>query len=278
MQVIYVDDEQLQLTNFRLTADGMPHIGHLETFDSGENALAWAQSHVVDLAFLDIEMLGMNGLELAKRLKEKDENICIVFVTAYEQYALQAFGVDAIGYLLKPYAAADIEKHITRAYYLRQIQKRRIRIRTMPELAVAVNGSPVMLGHNKPEELLALLIDRGAAGLTKKDAIDALWQGYSSDSSYWTTMARLKKVLDEAGAADLILTRGQTKYLNTGIVTCDLYQMLQGDDAAIANYHGAYLAQYYAQYAWVRSRTAQLDRIKEAAQAAGIQHENNKEI
>lgn len=42
----------------------------------------------------------------------------------------------------------------------------------MPELAVAVDGSPVMLGHNKPEELLALLIDRGAAGLTKKDAID----------------------------------------------------------------------------------------------------------
>ncbi len=263
MQVIYVDDEKLQITNFRLTAEGMPHIAAIETFSEAEEAFTWAQKHTVDIAFLDIEMPGMNGLELAKRLKAMDENICIVFVTAYEQYALQAYGVDAIGYLLKPYLRTDIEKHIKRAYYLRKIPRKEIQIRTMPDLSVTIDGKPLIMGHNRQEELFAFLIDRGEAGLTKKEAIEGLWQGYSSDSIYWTTMARLKKILDEAGEGELILTKGQTKYINTELIECDLYQMLAGDETAIANYRNAYLAHYFDKCAWVRRRTAELDRMKE---------------
>lgn len=65
---------------------------------------------------------------------------------------------------------------------------------------MSVNGKPIMIGRNKQEELLALLIDRGESGLLKKDAVENLWNGYCSDSIYWTTMSRLKKILDEAGS------------------------------------------------------------------------------
>ena len=102
MRVIYVDDEELLLENFCLTAKELPRIDTLHTFQSGEAALSWAREQPVDVAFLDIEMPVMNGIELARRLKEVDENIRIIFVTAFEQYALQACGVDAVGYLLKP--------------------------------------------------------------------------------------------------------------------------------------------------------------------------------
>lgn len=262
MNVIYVDDEKLQLTNFRLTVEELPGVDSLETFGESKEALVWAQNHPVDLAFLDIEMPEMNGIELARRLKNINENICIVFVTAYEQYALQAYGVDAIGYLLKPYLSEDIEKHLKRAYYLTRIPETGIRIHTMPELLVTVNGSPVMIGHNRQEELLALLIDRGEVGLTRKDAIESLWEGYSSDNIYWTTMSRLKKILEEAGVPGLILTRGQTKYINTGIVECDLYKMLKGDEKAVSGYRGEYLGQYFDKFPWVQRRKRQLDQIK----------------
>ena len=262
MNVIYVDDEKLQLTNFRLTVEGMVMIDSLETFGEGEAALAWVGEHPVDLAFLDIEMRGMNGIELARRLKKIDENIQIVFVTAYEQYALQAYGVDAIGYLLKPYLGEDIEKHLKRAGRFQKMPKAEIQICTMPELSVSVNGKPVIIGRNKQEELLALLIDRGESGLLKKDALENLWNGYCSDSIYWTTMSRLKKILDEAGASDLILTRGQTKYINTQVVDCDLYQMLKGDKEAISAYRGAYLGERFLQFPWVQERKKQLDGIK----------------
>ena len=262
MDVIYVDDEKLQLTNFRLTVEELSGINSLEAFDDPEEALSWVREHPVDIAFLDIEMLGMNGIELARQLKAVDENICIVFVTAYEQYELQAYGVDAIGYLLKPYLSEDIEKHLKRAYYLRKIPKAEIRIRTMPELSVTVDGKPVMIGRNRQEELLALLIDRGETGLTKKDAIESLWEGYSSDNIYWTTMSRLKKILEEAGASDLILTRGQTKYINMEIVDCDLYRMVKGDKGVISSYRGEYLKQYSRVFPWVQKRKNQLDEIK----------------
>ena len=266
MNIIYVDDEKLQLTNFRLTVEEVSMIDSLETFGEGEAALAWAGEHPVDVAFLDIEMHGMNGIELASRLKQIDDSIQIVFVTAYRQYALEAYGVDAIGYLLKPYLSEDIEKHLRRASCFQKTPQAQIQIRTMPELFISVNGKTIIIGRNKQEELLALLIDRGESGLLKKDAIENVWNGYSSDNTYWTTMSRLKKILDEAGASDLILTRGQTKYINTKIIDCDLYRMLKGDKKIIRAYSGEYLGERFLSFEWVQERKKQLEKIKKVAQ------------
>ncbi len=262
MNIIYVDDEKIQLTNFKLTAKGLARIDSLETFNSSSAALEWAKTHQVDVAFLDVEMPGINGIELARLLKELDENIKIVFVTAYEQYALEAFGVDAIGYLLKPYSGEDIEKELRKAYYVREIPKKKIQIYTMPNFVIMVDGKQLMLGHNKQEELLMLLVDRGEEGLTKKDAINNLWNGNASDSIYWITTSRLKNILDEAGISDLVVTNGQTKYINMDIVDCDLYRMLERDGEAIRNYHGKYLEIYSGEYSWIRKRKEQLDAIK----------------
>ena len=102
MHIIYVDDEKPALDNFRLTTANFSEIAHLEMFQDGSMALDFARTHTVDAAFLDMEMPGIHGLELAKKLKEHDPHIRVVFVTAYSQYALDAWGVDATGYLLKP--------------------------------------------------------------------------------------------------------------------------------------------------------------------------------
>lgn len=259
MRLIYVDDEKILLENFQLTVKGLSKIYSLETFNRGEDALKWAEHNPVDVAFLDIEMPVMNGIELAKRLKQVDENIRIVFVTAFDQYALQAFGVEAIGYLLKPYTREDIERELTKASYIRRRPKKEIMIRTMPDLMIFVDGKPLSLGHTKQEELLALLIDRGAAGITKGDAISCLWpEKTAGDSIYWTTMSRLKERLDAEDLSDLIVTKGQTKCINTELVECDLYRILEGDKEALFHYEGAYLRRF----SWAEERNAQLDQIK----------------
>ncbi|MGN0140660.1 MAG: LytR/AlgR family response regulator transcription factor [Roseburia sp.] len=119
MKVIYVDDEIASLDNFRMTVNGLSMVEELNLFQKSEEALKWVEGHSVDVAFLDIQMPGINGIELAKGLKAIDRNIRIVFVTAYEQYALEAFRVDAIGYLLKPYFGEDVEKELEKASYIR---------------------------------------------------------------------------------------------------------------------------------------------------------------
>ena len=89
MHVICVDDEKPALDNFRLTVASFLDIESLKLFRDGVSALAWAKEHPVDTAFLDMEMPGIHGLALALQLKEINENIHIVFLNAYRQYALE---------------------------------------------------------------------------------------------------------------------------------------------------------------------------------------------
>ena len=259
MNVICVDDEKPALDNFRLTVKDLKEIESLRLFQEAQEALEYAGKHSVDVAFLDMEMQSMHGLELARKIKEAVPEVFIIFVTAFEQYALQAFGVDAVGYLLKPYLSEDIEKQLKKAFYIKSIPKQGIQIQTMPDLVIRVNGEQLKLGNTKQEELLALLVDRGETGVTKRDAIKCLWLGYSSDSIYWTTMSRLKAFLEKAEIADILVSNGQRKCINTEMVECDLYQMLKGDAGAIENYKGEYLKRF----PWAAERNMQLRKMKE---------------
>lgn len=260
MNVIYVDDETIQLENFRLTLDGLPGIDTLHLFSDSTEALSWAKSHPLDAAFLDIEMPKISGLELAKQLRALNRRTSIVFVTAYDQYALHAFDVRAVGYLLKPYTRADIAAELENINFLAGKETAlKVCITTMPDLLVTVNGKNIFKGHSKQEELFALLVDRGKVGITKNEALLCLGDGAQpSDSAYWSWLFRLKNVLEEAGVPSLVITHGNTRYLDVEQVDCDLYRMQAGDAEAIERYAG----QYMRRYAWAESRIAELDAIQ----------------
>lgn len=86
-------------------------------FSSGERLLHWLESHQgeLDLIFLDIEMKAMNGMETARRLREADTGLQIVFVTAYSDYVYDGYSVGALGYLLKPPKKEQLDDILTRA-------------------------------------------------------------------------------------------------------------------------------------------------------------------
>lgn len=264
MNIIYVDDEKLQLENFRLTTEGMAGMESLQLFSDSEKAYAWAKEHRVDVAFLDIEMPHMNGLELTRKLKALNRDTCVIMVTAYDQHTLDAFRARATAYLLKPYSREDIEKELENALYMtgRPVEKK-IRIITMPELLVTVNGRTVFKGHSKQEELFALMVDHGEHGITKGEALNCLGDGaQQSDSAYWSWMSRLRSILEDAGVPDLIGTKGYVKYIHTENVDCDLYRMLDGDMDVIKKYTGKYLTRY----AWAENRISELDEIRKNTQ------------
>src|SRR5689334_5274896 len=102
-----VDDERLavQRLSRMLTDTGRVVIAGSST--DPEEALAALRSADVDAVFLDIQMPEMNGFELIDRL---DRNIPVIFTTAYDRYALEAFAVNSIDYLLKPIEAERLEK------------------------------------------------------------------------------------------------------------------------------------------------------------------------
>ena len=261
MDIICVDNEQAALDQFMLTTVLLPLVEDMQLFLDGESALVWAGSHNVDVAFLDIEMPGMNGLELARRLKEMDPNIRIVFVTAHEQYALDAFRVDAIGYVLKPYSREDIQRELDKAFRIRPRPVHRMVIQTIPNFSVSVDGNALQIRRPKVVELFALLVDRGERGITSGEGIACLWPERPGDSNAQTlfrmTYKRLADALEEAGVGDIIATKGNRRFLRENLVDCDLYKIMAGDAQTAKRYAGEYLCEY----SWAEDRNGQLYRM-----------------
>ncbi|MBN2878919.1 MAG: response regulator transcription factor [Clostridia bacterium] len=113
IECIIVDDEKIILEELCEMIQ-RPSIKIVGAFQDPLEAFQNIKILKPNVVFLDIEMPGINGIELAKKIAKLDFEIQIVFVTAYEQYALKAFEVAAIHYLLKPITMDKIEEAIQR--------------------------------------------------------------------------------------------------------------------------------------------------------------------
>ena len=257
MHIIYVDDERPARDNFRLTVANILEISSLTMFQDGEEALEWAKDHMIDMAFLDMEMPGIHGLALAQELKKINSNIRVVFVTAYNQYAMDAWGVDAIGYILKPYTAADIRKELGKCQY-KPLPSQHVVIQTIPQFSVTVDGVPLHISGTKPREMLALLVDRGSHGLTTGEGIAYLWPDKPNDANaqslFRVTYKRLVDALEDVGIGDIITTKESRRFLRVDQVECDLYRILSSDKQEALKYDGRYMEEY----SWAENRNGQL--------------------
>lgn len=116
MRVVVVDDEQLARDElcYQLTQLGQTEV--VAQAGNGLEAIAAVERHEPDLVFLDIQMPGLSGFEVARRLLDRDEESpALIFVTAFDQHAIEAFEVNAVDYLLKPVDTARLEQALQRA-------------------------------------------------------------------------------------------------------------------------------------------------------------------
>ena len=260
MRVIYIDSDAAERKRFQFAAAQLPRIHSLELFESAEEALLWAESHVADAAFMEIELPGMSGLEAAQKLTLSIPGIRIIFVTASPCYALAAWQADASGYMLKPYEIAAISKELDKCVY-HPLPSQRVQIQTIPTFSVTVEGRPLSIPGEKLRELLALLVERGERGITTGEGIACLWPERPNDSNakslFRMTYKRLHDVLTQAGAGQILVSRDNRRFLQIDQVDCDLYRILAGDSRAAQKYAG----QYMTEYTWAEERNGQLHRM-----------------
>ena len=115
MKVLIVDDEQPARERLRqLVDDGGQHVVVAEAAN-GEEALAMAALHNPDVVLLDIRMPGVDGIETAHHLNAMETPPAVVFTTAYDEYAMDAFDARAIGYVLKPVRRERLERALEHA-------------------------------------------------------------------------------------------------------------------------------------------------------------------
>ncbi|WP_308756581.1 LytTR family DNA-binding domain-containing protein [uncultured Bacteroides sp.] len=112
MKCIIVDDEPIARKGIKKLVDQISQLELLGDFSSAETASEFIQTTTVDLIFLDIQMPGINGIEFARSISR---HTLIIFTTAYSEYALDSYEVDAVAYLVKPIDPAKFRKAVDKA-------------------------------------------------------------------------------------------------------------------------------------------------------------------
>ena len=107
MNCIIVDDEPLAREAMKLLIEEAECLQLVGSFNSAATASDFMEQHVVDLVFLDIQMPGITGIEFARTISKRT---LVIFTTAYTEYALDSYEVDAIDYLIKPVEAERFQK------------------------------------------------------------------------------------------------------------------------------------------------------------------------
>ena len=115
LRTIVVDDEQLAREELCFLLGQVDGVEVVAEAGNGIEALRVIEEHSPDLVMLDVQMPGLNGFEVARRLLRSGLESQIVFVTAYDQHAIEAFEVNAVDYLLKPVEAGRLATSIERA-------------------------------------------------------------------------------------------------------------------------------------------------------------------
>lgn len=122
MRVLVVDDEPLARERLLRLMEAEDSVTQYASAANGEEALKRLDVDTFDLLLLDIRMPGLGGIEVAERVLEQAHPPAIVFCTAYDDYALEAFRVQAVSYLLKPVKQADLSRVLKQAGRLSQAQ------------------------------------------------------------------------------------------------------------------------------------------------------------
>jgi two-component system LytT family response regulator/two-component system response regulator LytT len=115
LKAIVVDDEQLAREELCYMLEQIGSVEVIAQAGNGLEAVGIVERLTPDVLFLDVQMPGLNGFEVANRLIQGGSTPNIVFVTAFDRHAIEAFEVNAVDYLLKPVEAARLEKAVERA-------------------------------------------------------------------------------------------------------------------------------------------------------------------
>jgi two-component system response regulator AlgR len=115
LRTMIVDDEPLAIERMQVLCAELGQLQVVGTASDGEAALRLADKLKPDLMLLDMTMPGMDGLAVARALGKRDNPPAVIFVTAHEDFAVEAFDLEAVDYVLKPVAAERLERAIDRA-------------------------------------------------------------------------------------------------------------------------------------------------------------------
>ena len=261
MNIMTVDNEKPALEGLSRTISKVVSDAHIASFRDPQEALEYGMKEKVDIAFLDINMYPLNGVELARQLKKIHPEINIIFTTGYSEYTADAMKLHASGYIMKPVTMEKVRREIEDLRYpIAQTLHAKLQVQTFGNFEAFVNCEPVHFTYKKTRELLAYLVDRKGSLCTNGEIMAILWEDDANDrhTSYLKNLRKdLKNTLESLGCADVLVQRRGMIGIVPAEISCDYYDFLMGKKEARLNYGGEYMSQY----SWAEFTHGELERM-----------------
>lgn len=289
MKAILIDDEKPALQHLErlLLKDGRLEI--TGKYTSARRGLEHLEREKADIVFLDIGMPEMNGLEAGEYIAGLDRSTRIVYITAYSEYAIEAFELNAADYLLKPVTSQRLSKTLERLEI--RIEQNEARVETLPGPAAAVKqlsilcfkrlefmdstepGRKMQWRTSKAQEVFALLLHNRGQWILKDTIVDWVWPDFKPEkavTNLHTTVYHIRKLL-KVWDMDVQVEFSQERYrLTKENVLLDLEEFEQGycstsveseeewtrREAVLSLYRGDYLEEHH--YDWAETRRKEL--------------------
>lgn len=207
MKAILIDDEPLALEYLERQINKIGGIRVVDTFIRFEITQEIDLLNKINVVFLDIEMPEMNGLEMAEKIIEINPNLTIVFITAYNNYAVQAFEINALDYILKPVRIERLEKTINRIITqqstLTNVEvefSQKLRINVCNDLSFEFDDEIEVINWRtaKAQELFSYLLLNQSKVIHKTDLAELFWSEYETEKAFsllYTTVYHIRKAL-----------------------------------------------------------------------------------
>jgi two-component SAPR family response regulator len=230
LRIAALDDERHALERFEMVASEFDDVGSCDLFDDADDLIDWLGENQADIVFLDIEMPGKSGMQLAEELHGIDPGLAIVFVTAFSQYAVEAFELSVSDYLMKPISKERLKKTLDRIIGGRSQSDRtekRLSIDCLKRFECRIEDKVLPLNHlMKAKELLAFLVSRKGAETSWEQITEALWPDMDYEKAHnnlYITTFRLRKWLSEHNIAGIFEARRNSYRVAVSEFSCDLF-------------------------------------------------------
>jgi len=253
VRILAVDDESIGLKALKQAIEEAAPEAEIAAIGDFDDAVSYVSNNKVDIAFLDIFLGKRSGIELAKQIKIISYSTQIVFATGYDDYMKDAFQLHASGYILKPITAAKVREELSNITSVRntiyeelsQKSGKRVKFQCFGNFEVFCDGVPLHFRYDKTKEMLGYVVTKRGSLCSNGEILANLWEDDNDHDSYLRAMR--KDLVDILKAKDIenaiYLQRGKIG-VNVSEVSCDYYDFLDGDVAALNKYRGEFMHQY----------------------------------
>ena len=187
----------------------------------------------------------INGIQLAKKLKKINPKINVIFVTAYDNYALDAYKLHASGYVTKPVNEKKVKDELEGLRYDVELKpSKKLQVKCFGNFEVFYNGVPLKFARSKSKELFAYLIDREGAAINVNELNAVLWEDDDHKSYFRNLVSDITATLKSVGLDDVFIKRHNECFIDISKVDCDAYEYKNNNPDAIRAYRGEYMMQY----------------------------------